>query len=490
MSVTQIGIPLFIFYLMMMTVIGFLASRHQRSSTDFWVAGRQIGLPLLIVANLAAIMHGGSILSGIGIIGKFGAIAGLPFLSFACGIAVIFFVFAKKLRNSNGFTIPDYMGERFDSTFLRGFSALIIAISSIIYLIAQIRVMGFILERLLGIPFFWGMLIGTFIFVFYVAIGGLLAIIWTNIAQFTLMWLGLILMGPYVYRRAGGWYDVIEKVEAIAPGWTSVQGTEWSVTYLISWYLIWFIAYCTRIELITKVYAAKNAAVARHALPWTMLFVALFLLYSNVYLGAAARILIWDNITTPDQAFTTLVTMLLPPILAAFALTGVASAAMSTTDSLLLVSGASISHDLLRKCLHEPRGIYKSDSYYLQISKITIIGMGCLSFLGAIPDIGLVLRIVSFSIAFLGSAFFFPLLLGLTTKRISKVAAIASSVGGTITCTAWIYLQASNISWTMEVHPGVAGLVIAGFIMIAVATITEPLIGPPVDKFFPKERII
>ena len=70
------------------------------------------------------------------------------------------------------------------------------------------------------------------------------------------------------------------------------------------------------------------------------------------------------------------------------------------------------------------------------------------------------------------------------------MAAIASSVCGTLTCAAWIYLQALNISWTMEIHPGVAGLVIAGLIMIAVATMTEPLIGPPVDKFFPKERII
>ena len=76
------------------------------------------------------------------------------------------------------------MGDRFGSNFLRGFCAVMVAVSSIIYLIGQIRVMGFILERLLDIPFFWGMLVGTVIFVFYVAVGGLLAVVWTNIVQF------------------------------------------------------------------------------------------------------------------------------------------------------------------------------------------------------------------------------------------------------------------------------------------------------------------
>ena len=73
--------------------------------------------------------------------------------------------------------------------------------------------------------FLAGMLVGTAVFVFYVAIGGLLAVVWTNIAQFVFMWLGLLVMGPYVYDKVGGWYDVIDQVEALAPGWTSPQGT-------------------------------------------------------------------------------------------------------------------------------------------------------------------------------------------------------------------------------------------------------------------------
>lgn len=57
------------------------------------------------------------------------------------------------------------------------------------YLIAQIRGMGFVLESLLGFSPHTSMAIGTCLFVFYVALGGMLAVVWTNIAQFLFMWI-------------------------------------------------------------------------------------------------------------------------------------------------------------------------------------------------------------------------------------------------------------------------------------------------------------
>ena len=200
----NIGLIVFGLYLFIVVGIGFWAARYQQTSEDFWVAGRRFGLGIMIVANMAAIMHGGSILSGIAFAGRFGGVSTLPLAAFAAGFAVIFFFFAKKLRRSGGFTIPDYMGDRFDSNLLRGWSAVVVALSSTIYLIAQIRGMAFILETLLDVPLLWGLVIGTVIFVAYVALGGLLAVVWTNIAQFAFMWLGLLILAPFVYRASPG----------------------------------------------------------------------------------------------------------------------------------------------------------------------------------------------------------------------------------------------------------------------------------------------
>lgn len=483
----QIGALLFLLYLVVMVAVGVVSARYQKTSEDFWVASRRIGLPVMVMSNMAAVMHGGSILSGVALAGTVGGVAELPYIAFAGGFAIIFFFLAKKLRESRGFTLPDYMGDRFDSRFLRGFSAVMVAVSSIIYLVAQIRGMGFILQSLLGVPFFWGLLIGTFIFVFYVALGGLLAVIWTNIAQFLFMWLGLVLMAPYVYEAVGGWHEVITRVETLAPGWTSPQGTSWSLSYLLSWNVIWFVAYCTRLELVTKMYAARDHRIARRSLPWTLLLVLVFLLYGNFYLGAAARVLVWDQVgAMKDQAFPFMVTMLAPPVLAAFALTGIASAAMSTTDSLLLMSGAAVAHDLLRKCFHEPRGVVKDERYYLRASRWTILAVGAISFLGAIPHVDLILQIVSYAVAFVGATFFFPLILGLTSRRVSREAAIASSVGGAASTALWTWARLAGASWAQDIHPGVIGLTIAGALILLVSLGTKPVRAGAIRKFFPE----
>lgn len=484
MDPSTLGIVIFGIYLVAIIAIGLVASRYQKTEADFWVAGRRFGLGTMIMANMAAIMHGGAILSGVAFAGKFGGVAILPYISFVLGSAVVFYLFAKKLRQSGGFTIPDYMGDRFDSRALRAWSAVVVAVSSIVYLIAQLRGMAFILERLLGYEFLTCLVLGSVIFVAYVAMGGLLAVVWTNIAQFLFMWVGLLILVPFVYEAVGGWTEVLQKVEVVAPGWTSPTGIAWSGSYMVSWYLIWFVAYSTRIELVTKMYAARDDRIARVSVPITIGLVMVFLLYGNFYLGAAARVLVWDQIVSPDQAFPLLVQQLLTPALAALALTGIASAAMSTTDSLLLMSGSAIAHDLVRRCHDEPKGIVREEREYLKISRLAIVVVGVVAFFCAIPDFALILRIVSFAIAIVGAAFFFPLLIGMTSKRISREAALASSVGGTIATVIWIWGALSGATWAGGVHPGIVGLGVGGFLMLAVGLFTQPVAQEAIDKYF------
>ena len=471
-------------YLATMVVVGLVSAKQQHGTVDFWVAGRRFGTGVMVLGLMAAVMHGGSILSGVAFAGAFGGVAILPFMSFALGFLIILVFFAKKLRDQGAFTLSDYMGARFDSRALRAFSALVITVSSIVYLIAQIRGMGLILEGLLGLSFTTAMVVGTTLFIFYVALGGMLAVIWTNIAQFIFMWIGLLVMMPAVFAAAGGWTTVLTRVEAVAPGWTSVTGTSWSWGYVLSWWLVWLVAYATRVELVTKVFVARDSKVARYALPTSCLLVMIFLLYGNLYLGAAARILVWDQLQTPDQAFPALVNLVLGPVGAAIALTGIASAAMSTTDSLLLLSGAAVAHDLVRKSYHEPRGIVRDKTYYLRISRVSIVVIGIVALGAALQTPALILALVSFAVALIGATFFFPLLLGLSSRRITPMAALASSVGGFVITAIWVALTLADVSWATAVHPIVPGLVVALGLILGLTPLTRPTPASALARFF------
>jgi sodium/pantothenate symporter len=258
-------------------------------------------------------------------------------------------------------------------------------------------------------------------------------------------------------------------------------GTQWTWTYLLSWWLVWFIAYSTRIELITKVFIARDSNVARYALPTTCLLVMVFLLFGNLYLGAAARVLVFDGLRTPDAAFPALVTLVLGPIGTAVVLTSIASAA---NESLLLLAGAAVAHDLVRKSWHEQKGILRSEAYYLYVSRIALILVGLVSFIAAINTPELILAIVSYSVAMIGATFFFPLLFGLSSPRTTPAAAAASSIGGFVVTVAWTALTLARVPWAVAIHPIVPGLAVSLALIVAVTPFTRPASSEALAKFF------
>ena len=179
-----------------------------------------------------------------------------------------------------------------------------------------------------------------------------------------------------------------------------------------------------------------------------------------------------------------MIVQLLGPGLAALALTGIASAAMSTTDSLLLMSGSAVAHDLIRRCFHEPRGIKKDETYYLRVSRYTIIAVGVLAFICSIPDLGMILRIVSFAIAIVGSAFFLPLLIGLTSRKLGTVPTLASSISGVVFASIWIGGTLTGMSWAASLHPIIPGLCAAAVAMIATLPFNQTPPDASIGKFF------
>lgn len=154
--------------------------------------------------------------------------------------------------------------------------------------------------------------------------------------------------------------------------------------------------------------------------------------------------------------------------LGVIAITGVVSAAIATADSLLLMTGAAIAHDLLRKCYYEPHGIVRDERFYLLISRITIVVVGVVSFVFALGTPELVLNIASYAVALVSVAFFFPMLFGLNSPYVSARAAMWSSVAGSFVGLVWTAIHLlyapwtrAHIPWALDVHPVVPGLVAA-----------------------------
>ncbi len=254
--------------------------------------------------------------------------------------------------------------------------------------------MGIVVQQMTGIPLGVALVAATLIFVFYTTVGGMKAAIWTDIIQWLFMMVGVIALAIAIWKPMGGMSGMVTKVEGIAPGWSSLTGIGWTPMAFVSWHVVWLIAYFTRIEFVTKMYTAKDEKTARFFSGSGTCLAAVFINFTVLFAGAA-RDGLEPASRAPINALPLLISSYLDPFWASISLAGIAAAAMSTVSSLLLMSGAAIAHDLIRKSYHEPRGITMSEGYYLKISRITLIVVGIISLIGAFKTPTLVLVLVS-----------------------------------------------------------------------------------------------
>lgn len=480
------GILVFGTFLILMIVVGILAAKYQKSTSEFWVGNRGFGTAVLSIAIVASIMHGGTLLGGTGVMAAQGPTT-LNNLSFALGFLVVLAFMAGKLRRFGGYTLPDLMGSRFESHKFQAFSAVVVLVAAVASLIAQTKTMGIVVSQLTGVPLSVALTISTIIFVFYTTVGGMRAAIWTDIIQWAFMMIGVIALGAFLWKPMGGISGMAVKVETVAPGWTSLTGIGWAPMAFISWHVVWFIAYFTRIEFITKMYTAKDEKTARKSVAVALILLLLFI-NVTVFFAGAARVMVWDAVKSPDQALPFLVDKVMTPFWAAVTLSGIAAAAMSTVSSLLLMSGASIAHDLIRKSYHEPRGIKKSEEYYLRISQITVALVGVVALIGAFYTPTLVLILVSYAVAVTGASFAMPMLLGLSWKRVTSAAAFSSSVLGFIGSVIWSFASEMQYAWAQAVHPIIPGFLLSLIAIMVITFFTEPVSQATLNKFFKAEN--
>lgn len=192
-------------YVIILFLIGYFASRRVKSMSDFYVGGKNMGF-WAVAFSARATGESGWLL--IGLTGM-GAISGLStywvVVGEVLGVAISWWFMAKKFKRKTdeykAITIPDYLESHFKSKTktLRILASTILSLFVIIYVSSQIDVTGKAFESMIGINYFTGAIIGFFIVLTYIFIGGFVAAVWSDLFQGLLMFFGLLLLPIVVY---------------------------------------------------------------------------------------------------------------------------------------------------------------------------------------------------------------------------------------------------------------------------------------------------
>lgn len=120
------------------------------------------------------------------------------------GYVLVALLLAPYLRKYGGYTIPDFLGDRYGGNMIRIVSAVIIVMLSFMYLVAQILGVGLIMERITGLSFALGVGLGLGGVLLASLWGGMRAITWTQVAQLVVLLIAyLVPASMLAYKHAG-----------------------------------------------------------------------------------------------------------------------------------------------------------------------------------------------------------------------------------------------------------------------------------------------
>ena len=207
-------VAVFVAVLALALLITFWAARRIQSATDFWSAGRGISGP----QNGIAIA--GEFLSAAAFLG----VVGLMFLSgfdgYMTGIAALLsfvpllVLLAERMRNAGRYTMADVLALRLPVgrvLIASGISTMCIAA---FYVVAQSVAAGSLIEALVGVPYWVGVLITVAAILTYVIIGGMVSTTWVQIVKATLLMIGVATMAIWVLAKFG--FDPIRLLNVAA----------------------------------------------------------------------------------------------------------------------------------------------------------------------------------------------------------------------------------------------------------------------------------
>jgi Na+/panthothenate symporter len=225
---------------------------------------------------------------------------------------------------------------------------------------------------------------------------------------------------------------------------------------------------------ITRIYSMKDEKTVRQAIGITLIFQAI-IGTSVAVLGVSMRVL-FPNLSTPDLASVVMSLNVLGPILGALLIAAVFSAILSTVDSIMIVSGAGLAHDIYGKLINTEA----TERQKLWANRIAVFALGVLPFLLALNSGllgGLVQLIVILQASMMGGMFFMPLVLGLHWKRANTLGGVSGMVGGFFTVLFWhigtkIYSVVPESITTVVTDPVIPGVAVSLILVVGVSLAT------------------
>ena len=368
-----------ILYFISIASIGLWAGRREKNTEDYFLGGRSMPWWAVTFSILATEV------SAVTFIGAPGAsyLGNYAYLQFAFGSLLgrilIAFLFLPAFYRGRVTSIYQFLNQRFGERS-RLTAVIFFFVTRLLASGVRLLVVSLVLSVVTGLPLFIIIIAVAIIALFYTLIGGIKAVIWTDVFQF------IIFMG-------GAWVVIFFLLDAIPGGWEGLRTFvapekfrifDFRLTFTGSQvFLIAFINGCfqtfaalgTDQDLTQRMLTCKNLKQSQRALLLTGLLdfpivftylligTALFCLYNVLGHHIPASFL-----ADPDTIFPYFIMTALPAGVRGLLIASIFAAAMSSLDSAINALSSSAIMDIYKPFIRPGA----SEKHYLKVSRIFV----------------------------------------------------------------------------------------------------------------------
>lgn len=324
---------------------------------------------------------------------------------------------------------------------------------------AQIGALGAIFNVFLGVPPLVGILVGCAIVFFYSTIGGMSAVVKTDVLQFALLIVGIPLVLFLGIQACGGWSEF---VAGIPDSHLDIVSSNLPLLSFASLFLVFLLGETLVPPYVQRLLIGKSAAATAKGNLWSGVVSVPFFFIAGA-IGLVALQL--DPGLPANLALPSVVKEVVPIGLSGLVIAAVISIVMSSADSFLNASSVALVEDVI-KPLRKTR---LSEGQMLTIARLAnlITGTVALVFALMIPN---VLDILIAAYDYWAPTILVPLvavLLGWRVVPVSFYTAVSAGVIGTL---AWSHMLGSP--------GGVQGFVVGTALSLTAFLATNVMLAP------------
>ncbi len=460
-------------YIAIVCAIGLTQYRKTASEVGFLVAGRSLG-PIVGGATLMANQVSAG--ATIGMVG-FHYYSGISYawtwpLVWIGWLVCALFV-APKMRGLAGVTLPDYFAARFDSKAARGIAAVFILVAYTVLLSAQYQAGGLLFTLVGGMSYTQAVLLVAGITTAYTFLGGMYGNAYVGVLKAAMLIGCYVIAVPFLLRHVGGLDSLGSALHALDPRLT---GNWFGVRQLVAISLAIGLGLAAAPYEISAIYAMQSRKTVRQAIGYSFLFQAVIGVGVLLF-GLSMRVAV-PHLPDPDLATPMLGMSILPFWIGLLVLMAAVVTFTRTGGAILLTVASAMSHDLYAKLIAPNAG----ERAKVVAGRLGVLTFSVIPVLLALRQLSLVNWIVIYAAKLLVSFLFIPVVLGLNWKRATRAGALASMIGGLVTCVMWL---AQRRPYVLGLDAAEAGVLVSAALFIGVSVITKPVREECVQQFFP-----